>query len=173
MDPNFWLEFAQATLDALTLFVLLVGLVGLIIPVFPGLVIMWLATAVYAVVQSSADLMTGWDWVAFGLITLLMLVGNVVDNIIIARHMRERAIPWKSIILGYFAGLVGSIFFTPVIGLVAAPAGLYAAEYLRLRKSKDALASTRAYLIGWGWSFAARFSIGVSITGLWMLWAWA
>ena len=53
---------------------LLVGLFGLIMPVFPGLVIMWLGTLVYALIQNAADKMTGWDWFAFALITLLMIV---------------------------------------------------------------------------------------------------
>jgi hypothetical protein len=172
MQPDFWLTLAQATLDGITLFVLLIGLAGLLIPVFPGLTVMWLATALYAAVQSSASLMSTWDWVAFAVITALMLLGNVIDNIIIARHIRERAIPWKSIILGYLAGLIGSIFFTPLVGMIAAPGGLFAAEYLRLKDAKVALVSTRAWLTGWGWSFAARFTIGVLITTTWMLWAW-
>jgi uncharacterized protein YqgC (DUF456 family) len=168
-----WLPlFLQIAFETFTLFVLLVGLFGLIIPVFPGLVIMWLGTLVYAIVQSSADKMTGWDWFAFVIITILMIVGNIADNIIIARKMRDHYIPWSSILLAFAAGIVASIFFTPLIGLVAAPAGLFLAEYRRLNNRDDAVKSTKAYMTGWGWAFGARFIIGVTMIGSWMLWAW-
>lgn len=171
MPPDLQLA-VQILIETFTLFVLLVGLVGLIVPVFPGLTIMWLGTLVYALIQSSAGRMTGWDWFLFGLITLLMIVGNVADNLIIARKMRDKFIPWSSIFMAFAAGIVASIFFTPLGGLVAAPLGLLVAEYNRLKDRQKAIDSTKAYMIGWGWAFGARFLIGLVMTGLWMLWAW-
>lgn len=116
--------------------------------------------------------MTGWDWFLFAFITLLMLGGNVLDNVIIAAKMRERYIPWSSILLAFAAGIVVSIFFTPLIGLIAAPLGLFLAELGRLKDRDEALRSTKAYMIGWGWAFGARFLIGITMIGSWMLWAW-
>jgi len=168
-----WLIFAlNIALETITLFVLLVGLVGLIVPVFPGLTVMWLATLVYALIQSSRGMMTGWDWLAFAIITTLMIGGNIVDNIIIASKMRDQYIPWSSILIAFAAGIIASIFFTPLVGLAAAPLGLFLAELRRLKERDAAIASTKAYMIGWGWAFGARFVIGLSMVGLWMLWAW-
>ncbi len=168
-DPDFW---AQVIIESATLFVLIIGLAGLIVPVFPGLTVMWLATLFYAVVEN-ADGRMGWiDWTLFAFITILMLVGNVVDNIIIARKMRGHAIPWTSIGISYLAGIVGSIVGTPLIGLAASPVALFGAEFLRLRDRRAAFASARAYMIGWGAAFGVRFLIGLMMTGLWMLWAW-
>jgi uncharacterized protein len=165
-------QFFQILLETFVLFVLLVGLIGLVVPVFPGLVIMWLGTLIYAVLQSSAGNMTTWDWVIFGIITFLMITGSIVDNIIIARKMRDHYIPWSSILFAFAAGIVASIFTTPLGGLVAAPAGLFLAETSRLKDRDEAWRSTKAYMIGWGWAFGLRFVIGLVITGLWMLWAW-
>jgi len=173
-DPLSSLQLAWVFIvDTLTLFVLLIGLFGLIIPVFPGLTVMWLATVVYAILQYTADNMTGWNWFGFVVITLLMLGGNIVDNIIITAKMRDKFIPWSSILLAFAAGIVASIFFTPLIGLVAAPLGLFLAELYRLKNRDDAWESTKAYMIGWGWAFGARFIIGLVMIGSWMLWAWA
>jgi len=166
------LQIFLILLDTFTLFVLLVGLIGLAVPVFPGLVIMWLGTLLYALIQSSAGKMTTWDWVLFGIITVLMIGGSIVDNIIIARKMRDHYIPWSSILLAFAAGIIASLFFTPLIGLVAAPVGLFVAELRRRQNRDEAWQSTRAYMIGWGWAFGVRFMIGLIITGLWMLWAW-
>ena len=165
-----WLQVA---LETLTLFVLLIGLIGLIVPVFPGLTIMWLGALVYALLQQSAGQMTSWDWVLFGIITLLMIGGNILDNLIIAYKMRDKYIPWSSILWAFAIGIVASIFFTPLVGLVAAPVGLFVAELRRLKDRNAAIDSTKAYMIGWGWAFGARFLIGLMITGFWMLSAWA
>lgn len=168
-----WLPFfLQVALETLTLFALFIGLAGLIMPVFPGLTIMWLAALVYALIQNSAEKMTGWDWFAFAFITLLMIVGNITDNLIIAAKMRDHFVPWSSILLAFAAGIVVSIFFTPLIGLFAAPLGLYLAELRRLKNRDYAIQSTKAYVIGWGWAFGARFIIGITMIGTWMLWAW-
>ncbi len=171
MPPEIELFF-QVVLETFTLFVLLVGLFGLIIPVFPGLTVMWIGTLVYALIQSSGGKMTGWDWFLFALITLLMVIGNIADNLIIARKMRDKYIPWSSILLAFAAGIIASIFLTPLGGLIAAPLGLFLAEVSRLKDRSAAIASTKAYMIGWGWAFGARFLIGVMMTGFWMLWAW-
>jgi uncharacterized protein len=168
IDPN---TLAESILQALTLGIMLIGLFGLLIPVFPGLLIMWLATCLYALLENSAGRMHWEDWLLFGLITVLMIIGNIVDNIIIARKMRGKAIPWTSIGLAFLSGLVASLFFTPIIGILASPLGLFGAEWLRLRKAQPAFASARSYMVAWGWSFAAIFGIGMAMIVLWALWA--
>ncbi|RPJ28046.1 MAG: DUF456 domain-containing protein [Chloroflexi bacterium] len=164
--------FLKVLLETFTLFALIVGLLGLIVPVFPGLVIMWLGTLFYALIQSTAGNMTGWDWFLFGLITILMIAGSIGDNLIIARKMRDKYIPWSSILWAFAAGIIVSLFLTPLVGLIAAPAGLFLAELRRLEDRDAAIASTKAYMIGWGWAFGVRFIIGIMIIGFWMLWAW-
>jgi uncharacterized protein YqgC (DUF456 family) len=175
MDPDLLESLGQlfqVLLEFLVLFVLLAGLLGLLIPVFPGLTIMWLGTLVYALVQAANGAMTWVDWVLFALITILMIGGNIVDNIIIAKHVRDKNVPWSSILWAFAAGILVSLFFTPLAGMVASPAGLYFAELRRLKDKQTALANTKAWMTGWGWSLAARFSIGVVMVIFWALWAW-
>ena len=172
MDLNFWDVAGRVLLETLTLLALLGGLFGLLSPVFPGLTVMWIGTLVYAVVQGINGNMTWVDWVLFALITLLMIGGNIVDNIIIAKHVRDKNVPWSSILWAFAAGIVVSLFFTPIAGMVASPVGLYLAEWRRLKEKQAALANTKAWMTGWGWSLAARFGIGVVMFVFWMLWAW-
>ena len=168
-DPQFWSEVA---LQTLVLFVLIVGLLGLLIPVFPALVVMWLATLTYALIENSSGRMTWIQWTIFGIITILMIFGSVIDNIIIAQKMRGQAIPWRSIAMAFLAGIIASVLFTPLIGMVASPLSLFGVEYLRLHDRKLAFISAKAYMIAWGWSFAAVFGVGILIILLWMLWVW-
>lgn len=168
-DPQFW---SEVFLQTLTLFILIVGLLGLVVPVFPGLIIMWLATLFYALIENSLGRMTWIHWTLFALITILMIGGSVIDNIIIASKMRGHSIPWSSIGLSYLAGILASMFLTPLVGIVASPLALFGVEYLRLRDRKLAFDSARTYTIAWGWSFLAVFSVGVLMIVFWMLWAW-
>ncbi|MBI1794071.1 MAG: DUF456 domain-containing protein [Chloroflexi bacterium] len=168
-DPQFW---SEVFLQTLTLFVLIVGLLGLIVPVFPGLIIMWLAALFYALIENSLGRMAWIDWTLFALITLLMLGGSVIDNIIIANKMRGHSIPWSSIGLSYLAGILASLFLTPVVGIFASPLALFGAEYLRLRNRKQAFDSARTYMIAWGWSFLTVFGVGVLMIIFWLFWAW-
>jgi hypothetical protein len=55
--------------------------------------------------------------------------------------------------------------------LFVTPLALYAAEYARLRDKHGAFQSTRAFLIGFGWTFVALFAIGAVMIFLWALWA--
>jgi uncharacterized protein YqgC (DUF456 family) len=123
-------------------------------------------------VQALRERMATIDWVLFAIITLLMIIGNVIDNVIIAKNVRDKQVPWKSILLGSLVGIIASIFFTPLIGIIAAPLGLFVAEYMRLKERQTAIDSTKAWLTGWGMSLAARIVIGVVMVGLWMAWAW-
>src|SRR5688500_20260533 len=104
-----WLEIA---LQTFTIFVLFIGLLGLIMPIFPGLVIMWLGTLVYALIQNGAGNMTGWDEFLFGLITVFMIIGNVADNLIIAPKMSDKYIQWRSILFAIATSILSLSAFT-------------------------------------------------------------
>jgi uncharacterized protein YqgC (DUF456 family) len=171
-DPEFWRMYFETLLEILTFLALLTGLFGLLIPVFPGLTVMWIATLVYAIIQAIAGNMTWVGWLLFAIITLLMIGGNIVDNIIIAKHMLDKSIPWSSILISFAAGIIVSLFLTPLVGIIASPVGLFLAEWQRVKDKKAALDNTKAWMTGWGWSVLARFGIGIVMILFWGLWAW-
>ena len=171
-DPAFWELFFETFLEILTFLVLLTGWLGLVIPVFPGIMVMWLGTLAYAVIQALRGQMTWVGWFLFFIITLLMIAGNIVDNIIIAKHMRDKDVPWSSILVSFAVGIIASMFLTPLIGIIASPLGLFLAEWRRVKDKQVAFGNTKAWMIGWGWSFLAMFGIGFVMILLWGLWAW-
>lgn len=172
MPPIDWALLGELILQWLTLTFMLVGLVGLVIPIFPGIPIIWLAALVYGGFQLAWGRMDGWGWFFFVLITLLMIVGTGIDNVIITRKLRETGTPWKSILIGYAIGIVSSLVLTPFAALLMTPVGLYAAEYWRLRNARRAFASTRSWIVGFSWALLALFAIGGMMIVLWGLWAW-
>jgi len=162
---EYWLRVGFETL---TLFTLIVGTAGLIIPVFPGLVINWLAVLIYGLVSGFGVK----GWIIFALVTILMIVGNISDNIMMGRKARESGAAWLSIVTGYITSLVISLFLSPIAGLAAAPVGVFLVEFIRRKEWRAALRVAWSLMVGWGWSIGIRITIGILMIGLWMIWAW-
>jgi hypothetical protein len=110
-------------------------------------------------------------WVLFGVITVLLIIGVTIDNILMGAKARKAGAAWSSLALGWLAGILGTILLPPLGGIVAAPLVVLLVEYLRQRDFKKALASLRGLAIGWGASFVVRFFIGLAMIGIWLVWA--
>jgi hypothetical protein len=159
--------WAEVSSFGITLFFMLIGLAGLVIPIFPGIMVIWLAALGYGVVTGFTTLGT----ILFVLITLLMLVGITIDNVLMGAGARQGGASWLSIIVGMVAGVVGTLIFPPIGGFIAAPAAILLLEYSRGRDLEKAWRATRGLAMGWGLSFLVRFGIGVLMIGMWLVWA--
>lgn len=159
-----WLDVG---IFGLTLFFILVGLVGLIVPIFPGIVVIWLATLVYGIVVGFNLL----GIIIFVVLTLLMIAGTVVDNFLMAAGSRKGGASWWTIAAGLLAGTIGTIVFPPFGGLIAAPLVILLIEFLRVREINQAWRATSGLVVGWGMSFFVRLGIGVLMLVLWLVWA--
>lgn len=159
-----WLETIITILIVLTSFF---GLFGLIIPIFPGNVVIWLAVLIYGLVFGFGSL----GAIMFGIITLLMLIAVLSDNILMGANARDKGASWGSIILALLAGVIGTLILPPIGGLVAAPLVLYLMEFQRLKNEEKARQVVKALMVGWGLAFIVRFGLGVVMIGLWGIWA--
>lgn len=156
----------RVTLHLVILGIMLFGLAGLVIPVLPGLVIIWVPALVYGIL-TGFNLLSG---ALFAGMTMLMIAGNLVDNLVMGAKARQHGASWLSIGVALAAGVLGSLAFPPFGGLAAALIGLFAVEYFRLRDVQRALESTRSMAIGCGWAAVIRFGIGVVMIALWGVW---
>ena len=156
------------TLFALVQILMLVGLFGLIVPVFPGLVVMWLAALGYGVASGFSTL----GIVLIVIISILMVVGSFADNLLMGAGARKGGASWTTIAVALAAGVIGTLLLPPIGGLIAAPAAVLLLEYSRLREWQKAMQALRGLATGWGLSFVVRFIIGVIIQLLWWLWVW-
>ena len=150
-----------------TLVIMLVGLFGLIIPIFPGIAVIWLAALGYGVTTGFTTL----GWVLFAVITVLFIIGAIIDNVLMSAKAYKEGAAWYTIVLGVLAGILGTILFPPFGGLIAAPFALFILEYIRQRDLKRAFATLRGLAIGWGSAFVVRFLIGAAMIGVWLVWA--
>jgi uncharacterized protein YqgC (DUF456 family) len=156
------------TINILTTLTMLFGLFGLVIPIFPGNVVMWLAALIYGLIFGFGRA----GGILFAVITLLMLAAALVDNFLMGAKAREKGAAWRSIILALLAGVVGTFAFPPIGGIIAAPLVLFLMEFYRLGDSAEATKVVKALLLGWGLAFAVRFGLGIVMIALWGIWAY-
>ena len=173
------IEVLSYVIPVLSLIVMLIGLFGLVMPIFPGGVVIWLAALAYGVL--SPGHFDGPGKTVFAVITVLMLLSAAADNVMMGAKAKEAGASWRGIILALASGVVFSLLFTPIVGLIVAPLALYFTEYQRLVKLEkpaeearsEAKLITKGLVVGCGWAFFIRFGLGILKIGLWSYWAWS
>jgi len=160
-----WLDIS---IFGLVQFFMLIGLLGLVVPIFPGLVVMWLAALGYGLAKGFDTL----GIVIFILITLFMVGGSVADNLLMGAGAHQGGASWWTIIVALIAGIAGTILFPPFGGIIAAPVSVLLLEYLRLRDWQKAWLAFRGLVAGFGLSYFVRLFIGVALMVLWWIWVW-
>jgi uncharacterized protein YqgC (DUF456 family) len=150
--------------DVVVALLMLVGLVGIVVPVLPGLLLVWIGAAVWATERHDA---TGWLLLAVA--TVLALGGSALKYLLPGRRMRAQGVPGRTMVAGGLLGLVG-FFVVPVVGLfLGFVLGVYLTERWRLGQHGDAWASTRVALAAAGWSMLIELLTGLLIAVAWVV----
>ena len=160
------MNLSESILNIVILLTMLVGLLGLIIPIFPGLVIIWIGSLAYG-------LITGFEfpaWLMFSILTVIMIVGSLLDNFVMGKQAHKQGASWLSIVLAILFGIVGT-FIIPIIGgFLGAILALFVAEWIHRKNWRDAINATTSLAIGCGWAVVLRFVLGVVMIALWGVW---
>jgi len=148
--------------EVLVALAILVGLVGVIVPILPGLVLVLAAILVWAISEGSA---TGWS--VFAVAALLIVAGSVVKYAVPNRRLKTTGIPSSTTWFGVALGVVG-FFVIPVIGLfIGFVLGVYVAEYRRVGGAA-AWPSTKEALRAVGVSILIELAAGVLAALVWV-----
>jgi uncharacterized protein len=159
---------AQLIAKIVTMTLMMVGF--LVIPILPGLVIIWLSALGYGMVAGFGIL----GWIIFAFMTVLMLVGTILDNVLMGTKAHKEGAPWWVVLIALASAVIGNFIIPiPILGGILAALGvLFLIQWLRVRNVKEALASIRGMLVGCGWGILFRVIIGLIMIGLWLIWAW-
>lgn len=153
----------MSLLDGLAGLGILVGIAGILIPVLPGLPIVWAAVAVWAVAGEDPA-----RWPVLAIATVAVGVALVAQFLVPGRRMLEAGLPGRSLIVGTVAGIVG-FFVVPVIGLfLFFVAGVYVAERVRLGGHAEARGATVIALKGVGLSILIELAGGLIAATAWL-----
>ena len=146
--------------------VLLAAQISMIIPILPALWIQWAAVLVYGLVTG----FTTAGWIIFGVITVLVIAGGLVDNVLMGAKAKIDGASWIAVAVAFIGAVAGSLVWPPLGGLVFAVVGIFAVEFIRIKDWRKALNSTKSLAIGFGWAWAIRFFIGLLVMAAWLLW---
>lgn len=117
------------TLQTLTLLVMALGLVGVLLPLIPGPLLIWLAVLAY-------DFIRGITWrsgIVLAVLTALMLVGSTTEFWLSSASARRSGASGCAVIAGAAAGLVGFVFLN-LLGVILLPTlTVLIVELVRLR----------------------------------------
>ena len=153
---------------------ILIGFFGLLLVFFPGLTIIWASILLWGVFTRFNYQAGPWTFTltiaTFTLITLLMLFGNILDNIFMAGGARTKGASWWAIVLSWVAMIVGGIFLTPFGGLAVALLVLFIAELVRINDTKAAFRSASSMAFGCGWAVIARLGVAILMILLFVMW---
>lgn len=142
-----------------------VGLVGILLPVVPGLLLIWAAGLWWTIVDGGGPA----RWTVLGVLTGLLVVGTVAKYVLPARSAAARGAPATTLAAGALGAVVG-FFVIPVVGvLVGGVAGIYLAELARLHDGGRAWVSTKAALVAIGIGVLIELAAGVLMVGVWLL----
>jgi uncharacterized protein len=158
-----WQGDAVELSEVLVGLAVLVGLVGIVVPVLPGSLLILAAALVWAVQDGSAT-----AWTVFAVVTGLLVVGSVVKYAVPGRRLKSSGVPQRTLLLGAVLGVVG-FFVIPVVGLlVGFVLGVYLAESHRVGRDA-AWPSTKHALRAVGLSMLIELTAGLLAAGTWFV----
>jgi len=140
------------------------GIVGVVVPVLPGALLVWAASAVWALIVASTT-----AWTVFVLATLLIGGAQIVKYLVPGRRMRDAGVARRSILAGVLLAAVG-FFVIPVVGFfIGFPVGAYLEELRRTGGHASASRSTREALRAMGLSIVIELTATVLAAGGWLV----
>ncbi len=147
--------------------VMVLGLMGVVLPVLPGLLLIWAAALFYGFMVGFGTI--GWTVVA--ILTVLAGAG-AIKSVVIPRRaaVKSGASGWAQ--FGAVVGGVVGFFVIPVFGLIlGALAGLLFVEYALKGDWNEAMVAVRGTAKGFGVSVIIDLMLGFVMIVAWSVWA--
>jgi uncharacterized protein YqgC (DUF456 family) len=153
---------------------ILIGFFGLLLVFFPGLTVIWASITMWGIATLFNYKVGPWTLTltiaTYLVITLLMVLGNVVDNIFMAGGARSKGASWWAIALSWIGMIVVGLWLTPLAGFAAALVLLFVAELIRIKDARSAFRSTKSMVMGCGWAVFTRLGIATIMIALFIMW---
>lgn len=147
---------------------MLVGVAGVVVPVLPGLLLVWAAGLVWAWQDGG-----GWQrWTVAALLTVLLIAGEGAKYVLPARSATVAGAPRSTLLLGA-AGAVVGFFVIPVLGVLVGGVGaVFLAERRRLGQTWPAWQSTWAVLRAVGLGVLVELVAALLMVVVWAVGVW-
>jgi uncharacterized protein YqgC (DUF456 family) len=151
-------------LNLLVGLMMVIGLFGIVVPLLPGLLLVWAGVLLWATEAQS----TG-GWVVLGVATVLALGGSLLQYVLPGRRLARAGVTTSSTLIGAALGFVG-FFVIPVVGAFLGFAlGIYLAERVKLGNHATAWPSTKHALRAIVQSVGIELLTAVAIAITWVV----
>lgn len=135
----------------LALAVMIVGLLGIVLPVIPGLLLIWLVALVYAIAEGFATI----DPITFVILTILGATGYTAHLWMSPLGAKAGGASFRSVLAGTALGIIGALIGLLGLGIGAVPGGIigallgvFLAEWYRRKNWREALKAGGGWLAG-------------------------
>ncbi|MFC7488476.1 DUF456 domain-containing protein [Knoellia sp. CPCC 206453] len=141
-----------------------VGIVGIVIPVIPGLLLAVLGVLLWAYETGGTT-----AWTFFGVCLAIYLAGVVIQFLIPGKSLREQGVKTSTLLLAVVLGIIG-MFIIPIVGfIIGFVLGIYLIEHGRTRDRAQAWARTKSALVAVVTSMGIELCAGVLIAVTWVI----
>ncbi|CAN5760234.1 MAG: DUF456 domain-containing protein [Actinomycetota bacterium] len=153
----------MTTIAVIAALFMLVGLVGIVIPVLPGLLVVWAGVLLWCLNEQST---TGW-WL-LGIVTVMYAVGLALQYAIPGKRMRLAGVSTWTLVIGVLVAVVFA-FLIPIVGaLLGFPLGIYLVERSRRGGHAQAWSATKHALRAVGVNILIDLATGLLIVATWV-----
>jgi hypothetical protein len=143
-----------------------VGLVGTVLPILPGLLLIWAAALAYGLLGEFG----GVGIAAMVVITLLAAAGSAAGIVIPKKAAGNAGAARSSMLLGALGGVIG-FFAVPIVGFpLGGTIGIFVGEMARTSDRRLAWKATRATITGFGLAALVQCGIGLAMVVVWVVW---
>lgn len=159
------LNDTQGLVTLLSGLAILVGLIGVVLPILPGLLLCWAGVLGWAIFSDAG----GGKWLIVAVATLVAVAGTATKYLWPGRDLKRAGVPNQSLLIGGALGLVG-FFVIPFIGLIVGfVLGVWLAERQRLGDFAAAWPATKRAVLAVGLAMLIELGAALTIAGLWLL----
>jgi uncharacterized protein YqgC (DUF456 family) len=144
----------EAIAFGLSVAFILIGILGVIIPILPGILLIWLTVLAYAILEGFGSI----DPITFVFITLIAIVTGTADIWMAFFGSKRGGASVLSMIYGVVGALIGFVVLgaiAPLVGglfggILGYSAGVLLGQYQKQRDWGLALKASLGGLAGWG-----------------------
>lgn len=146
----------------LTLFFMLVGLIGTVLPVIPGTVVIFAAALIYALIDGFQVI----GWPSLLVLAGLAIIGTTADIWAGSVGAKIGGASGWSVLAGLLGGFVGFLLFTLPGAILGAILGVLLTEIVRVKDWRKALRAGSGWLVGWALSTVIQLGTGLAMVAI-------
>lgn len=146
---GFWLT--------VTLAAMFISLLGVLLPLVPGVALIWLTALVYAVAEGFKNI----DPITMIVLSVIALPGITADIWVSSLGAKAGGASLWSIVASLVGGVVGFLISTLPGAIIGALVGLMAVELFRAKDWRQALKASGGWIAGWLLATVVQIITGV------------